>query len=171
MAEEQYTDLAQAFAIRDSTQAGKILDQAERRIANPDRVARFRFVRRALSPIRAIRDSVFASFQDSVIRRRSSWVTEANRALHHPLRADQAEGYLRPSLDLLDEIKRTGDIFFPIGWLESTLGGHQSATAADIVTRFLADRPDLAPRLKAKLLQTADGLFRAARVVGQDGPR
>jgi aminopeptidase N len=165
LAEEQYTELAQALAVRDSARAERILDEAERRISNPDRVARFRFVRRALSPLRAARDSVFASFQDSVVRRRSSWVTEANRALHHPLRADQAVEYLRPSLDMLAEIKRTGDIFFPVGWLESTFGGHQSARAAAIVSEFLSDGPDLGPRLKAKLLQAADPLFRAARVV------
>ena len=49
------------------------------------------------------------------------------------------------------------------------LDGHQTATATAIVEQYLADRPDLAPRLRAKVLQAADGLLRAARIV--DGYR
>jgi aminopeptidase N len=165
LAEEQYTDLAEGLAVRDPARAAAILDEAERRITNPDRLDRFRFVRRALAADPAVRDSVFASFRDPAVRRRESWVLEANGYLHHPLRAAEALKYVRPSLDLLEEVKRTGDIFFPTGWIISTLGGHNSAAAADLVSRFLAERPDLAPRLRAKLLQSADELFRAARAV------
>jgi aminopeptidase N len=165
LGEGQYTTLAERLALRDSSGSGAILDQEEKRITNPDRVARFQFVRRALSTDRAVRDSLFGSFRDPVVRRRESWVLEANGYLHHPLRAASAVDYIRPSLDLLEEVKRTGDIFIPTGWLQSTLGGHNSARAADIVARFLEERPDLPPRLRAKLLQTADELFRAARIV------
>jgi aminopeptidase N len=165
LAEDQYTTLAEGLALRDSTRAAEILDEAERRITNPDRVARFRFVRRALSNDPRVRDSLFASFRDLAVRRRESWLIDANGYLNHPLRSAQSERYLRPSLDLLEEVKHTGDIFLPIGWLQSTLAGHNSAAAADIVATFLADRPDLAPTLRAKVLQTADDLFRSARVV------
>ena len=66
---------------------------------------------------------------------------------------------------MLEEIQRTGDIFFPLRWLRATLDGHQTTAAAAVVERYLADRPDLTPRLRAKALQAADGLFRAARIV------
>ena len=59
-----------------------------------------------------------------------------------------------------------GDLFFPKGWLDVTLGGHGSPTAAAIVREFLAERPDLPPRLRAKLLQSADPLFRSAEIRG-----
>ncbi len=87
---------------------------------------------------------------------------DAVRFLNHPLRAEQAEHYIRPSLDLLEEIQRTGDIFFPKGWLDATLGGHSSPRAAAIVRDFLDQKADLPPRLRQKLLQSADPLFRAA---------
>ncbi len=53
---------------------------------------------------------------------------------------------------------------FPKRWLDATLGGHRSPAAAEIVRRFLAENPDLSPRLRGKVLQSADGLFRAATV-------
>ena len=54
---------------------------------------------------------------------------------------------------------------FPKRWLDATLGGHRSASAAQTVRQFLADHPDLSPRLRGKVLQSADGLFRAAGMV------
>ena len=75
--------------------------------------------------------------------------------------------FILPSLALLEEIQRTGDIFFPKGWLDSTLDGHSSAEAALIVRAFLEGLgPDYPPRLRGKLLQSADMLFRAARMSG-----
>ena len=47
--------------------------------------------------------------------------------LHHPLRAAASAKYVRPSLDLLWEIQKTGDIFFPKRWMDATLGGYRGA--------------------------------------------
>ena len=69
-------------------------------------------------------------------------------------------------------MRRTGDIFFPAGWLGATLGGHNSAAAAEIVRGFLDGLdPGYPPRLRAKILQSADLLFRAARIVAGDAGR
>ena len=45
--------------------------------------------------------------------------------------------------------------------------GCRWAGAAAIVRGFLEDRPDLPPRLRGKLLQAADPLFRAAAIGGR----
>ena len=81
----------------------------------------------ALSADPAERDAFFASLDDVANRRREPWVLEALRYLHHPLRAAASEKYIEPSLELLQEIQRTGDIFFPKRWMDATLGGHRSA--------------------------------------------
>jgi aminopeptidase N len=83
--------------------------------------------------------------------------------LHHPLRADSAEKYIRPSLDLLIEIQRTGDIFFPTRWMNATLGGHNTPMSAATVREFLAGQKDYPTRLRRIILQAADELFRAAQ--------
>jgi aminopeptidase N len=75
------------------------------------------------------------------------------------------------ALDLTEAIQQTGDIFFPLRWLNATLDGHQSAAAADIVQGFLDEHPDYPPRLRGKLLQAADDLFRSARIVAGWGQR
>jgi aminopeptidase N len=100
-------------------------------------------------------------------RRRESWVLDAMTYLNHPLRSGSSIRYLEQSLTLAAEIKRTGDIFFPLAWLSAAQDGHQSRAAADIVAHFLRTHQTLEPRLRGKMLQAADGLFRAAAVVDQ----
>ncbi len=163
--ERQLTRLAEALALRGVSNADSILDVQASRIGNPDRRARFAFVRPSLAEGPAVRDSVFRSFANPANREREPWVLDAVGYLHHPLRADHAIRYVRPSLELTEEIQRTGDIFFPLRWLEAMLDGHQSAEAAEIVVGFLAERPDYPRQLRGKVLQAADDLFRAARIV------
>jgi aminopeptidase N len=98
-------------------------------------------------------------------------VLDAVGYLSHPLRAQHAERYVGPGLALVEEIQRTGDIFFPLNWLNVLLDGHSSAAAATQVQEFLSGNQDLPPRLRGKLLQAADDLYRAARIVeGWTGP-
>ena len=101
------------------------------RTQNPDRKAQMR-VRpsRRCRQTQQTRDSFFETLKDVRNRRREPWVLEAVGYLHHPLRAAASEKYIRPSLDLLREIQRTGDIFFPKRWMDATLCGHASASAA-----------------------------------------
>mgnify|MGYP001610125350 CR=1 FL=1 len=71
----------------------------------------------------------------------------------------------RDALEMVEEIQATGDIFFPTGWLSGTLGSHNTPDVVRSVRDFLADNPDLPPRLVGKVLQSADGVRRSARIV------
>ena len=105
------------------------------------------------------------SLADVANRRREPWVLEGLRYLHHPLRADASEKYLEPSLLLVREIQRTGDIFFPKRWMDATLSGYQSASAAATVREFVDGLPPEYPeRLRRIILSSADDLFRASRI-------
>ena len=163
--ENDTTDLALALAVRGHPESERILNQQRERITNPDSRLRFDFVRPAASSEIEIRNAFFDSLAEASNRERERWVLEALRLLHHPSRSAGSEHYILPSLELLEEIQRTGDIFFPLGWLSATLGGHNSPAAATIVRRFLEERSDLAPRLRGKVLQSADPLFRSAEIV------
>ena len=165
LSERDLTTLAQSLALRAVEASDSILAAQRSRIDNADRLAEFDFVAPALSDHRETRDAFFASLSDPANRARESWVVTSLRFLHHPLRARESEHYIRPSLDLLEEIQRTGDIFFPQRWLGATLAGHQTVSAVSIVQDYLDERPDLAPRLRGKVLQSADGLVRAARIL------
>ncbi len=165
LSENDLTALAQELATRGVADAETLLDQQVERITNPDRRSRFEFVRPALSADPKIRDQFFESLKDAGHREHEPWVLEGLEFLHHPLRAESARPHIQPSLNLLEEIQRTGDIFFPLRWLQATLGGHNSPQAAEIVQQFLDQNSDLPPQLRGKLLQAADPLFRASALV------
>ncbi|HUU33967.1 MAG TPA: hypothetical protein VMW48_07870, partial [Vicinamibacterales bacterium] len=163
LAEADYSTLALELAVRDVPRAAEILTGQLARIENPDRKARFTFVMPALSGDAAVREQWFLSLKDVANRRREPWVLEGLSYLHHPLRAVPSAQYVRPSLEMLWEIQKTGDIFFPTRWMDATLSGHSSGDTAGEVRRFLATLPpDYPARLKNVVLQTADDLFRAA---------
>ena len=164
LSEQQYTGLAEALAVRGVPNAEAILDAESARITNPDRQARFAFIRPALSADPAERRELFDRLKSVENRRQESWALDAVGLMNHPLRASDAVPQLRASLDLVQEIQQTGDIFFPLRWMNAVLDGHQSPEAAAIVTEFLADHPEYPARLRGKMLQAADGLFRAARI-------
>lgn len=167
LTEDDYTSLALALAVRDYPADG-LLQQQLSRIKNPDRRKRLQFLMPALSPNVVERNAFFESLNDVSNRERESYVTTALGYLHHPLRAATSVSYIKPSLELLEDIQRTGDIFFPESWLRSTLGSYQTPEVANLVRTFLAERPTYNPRLKAKLLQAADGPFRAAKLLYPD---
>ena len=166
LAEPDEAELALDLAVRDIETADEVLRTQLERFQNPDRKARFAFVMPAVSRDAAVREQFFDSLHDVNNRRREPWVLEGARYLHHPLRASTSRSLVIPALDLVGEIQRTGDIFFPKRWADATLSGYQSVlTAADV--REFIDRlpPDYPLRLKWVLLASADPLFRAARLL------
>jgi aminopeptidase N len=169
LAEPDRTILALQLAVHLEHRATTILDTQADRIDNADRRARFAFVRQAVDPDRAARDAFFASLAEPASRHREEWVTTALQYLSHPVRADQAIPYIRPGLELLREIRESGDIFFPQRWLDALLGGHSSTHAAAIVSEFIGVQKDYPPRLMGKLLQSADPLFRRAATAAEAG--
>jgi len=164
LAETDYIVLAQELAVREVPGWQTVLARQIERTANPDRKARLQFVVPALSADPGERDRFFASLASIDNRRHEAWVLDALRYLHHPLRAERSSRYIEPSLALLQEIQRTGDIFFPKNWMDRTLSGHRTPEAAAIVRAFLeragAAYPD---RLRRIILSSADDLFRASR--------
>jgi aminopeptidase N len=165
LAETDYTSLAEELAVRQVDGWKDILTAQLGRIDNPDRKERFRFVMPALSADPAERGRWFAALADVDNRRREPWVLEGLTFLHHPLRAGASNPYVGRSLDMLWDIQKTGDIFFPKRWLDATLGGYSSPEVADTVRAFLQRLPPGYPeRLRNITLQSADELFRAAAI-------
>jgi aminopeptidase N len=168
LAEPDYITLAQELAVREVEDWRDILSTQLARIENPDRKGRFQFVMPALSADPAERDRWFQSLRDVNNRRREPWVLDGLDYLHHPLRAAASAQYVKPSLEMLVEIQKTGDIFFPTRWMNTTLGGHTSAAVAATVREFLQSLPaDYPPRLRNTIYIAADELFRIAEAPKQ----
>ena len=165
LSETEQIALASGLALKGLSTAEEVLDQQRQRITNPDRLAKFDFVRPALSADLASRKSFFESLTQLENRNREAWVLNGLQYLSHPLRAKDSLEFILPALNLLTEIQATGDIFFPGRWLDVNLDGHNSIEAANIVSGFLDKSESLSPRLRLKVQQSADGLFRSAEIV------
>lgn len=158
---EDYTTLAMELAIRRPQDYDLLYSTQRSRIGNPDRLERFDFVFPSVHPSKQVRDSVFQSLLKAENRRTEPWAESALANLNHPLRQAEAIGYIVPALDELENVQRTGDIFFPKDWLNATLAGHSSPEAAAAVRGWIDAHPGYPPLLMSKLLQSADILMRA----------
>ena len=167
LSERDYITIASELALRGKNDNKEILNTQLNRISNPDRKSRFKFIMPSLSNDLIVRDEFFESIKIEENREVEPWVQSAVAYLHHPLRVKESEKYIRPSLELLEEIQKTGDIFFPARFVGATLSRHQSLSAKNIVNQFLEDYPNYSPPLKLKILQAADNLFRASIIVEQ----
>ena len=162
-AETDEITMAMELAVREVPSWKDILDTQYQRIQNPDRKQRFAFVRPALSADAAEREASFERFRLLANRRREPWVLEAQQYLNHPLREAHARRFILPSLELLRDIQRTGDIFFPKRWMDATLGGHRSVEAVKTVNDFLAREGQYPQRLHWTVLTAVDEVARAAQ--------
>ena len=163
LSEDELCTLALTLALKGHPDADEIITVQRDRITGIDRLQRYDFVLPSVSPDPAMRDAFFETLRDPAGREHEPWVLEALGYLHHPMVARRAEHYILPSLEMLAEIKSTGDIFFPGSWITTTLAGHRSAEARETVEKFLDDHPDYPADLRLKILQAADHLNRQQR--------
>ncbi|PXY41643.1 peptidase M1 [Flavobacterium cheongpyeongense] len=162
--EDDYTNIAMNLAIFKVHIANEILEKTRTMITNPDKLKRFEFLLPSLSEDESVRNAFMESLKDDKNREKESWVTVGLANIHHPLRQESAQKYIRFSLDLTEEIQRTGDIFFPKDWLSNTIGKYSSKYAFDEVQRFLKENPNFSPILKRKLFQATDLLYKAQNI-------
>ncbi|MFH6962441.1 M1 family metallopeptidase [Flavobacterium plurextorum] len=162
--EDDFTNMAMNLAIFKHEKADEILEKTRITITNPDKQKRFAFLLPSLSKDELVRNAFMESLKDDSNREKESWVSVGLANIHHPLRQESAQKYIRFSLDLVDEIQRTGDIFFPKDWLDNTVGKYSSKFAFDEVQRFLKENPNFSPILKRKLFMSTDLLYKAQNI-------
>ena len=167
LAENDYIELAETLAIRMPENSQEIISEQLARTKNPDSHRRLAFIAPALSASSVTRDTFFDSLALVDNRNTESWVLDALARLHHPSRIQQSEKYILPSLELLQEIQKTGDIFFPARWLAATLMNHHSDETLATVQSFLANRPDYNSQLRMKILQAVDLPIRANAILAR----
>lgn len=162
--EDDFTNIAMNLAIFKHDKADEILEKTRTTITNPDKQKRFEFLLPSLSKDESVRNAFIESLKDDANREKESWVSVGLANVNHPLRQESAQKYIRFSLDLVDEIQRTGDIFFPKDWLDNTVGKYSSKYAFDEVQRFLKESPNFSPILKRKLFMATDLLYKAQNI-------
>ncbi|MBQ6074436.1 MAG: aminopeptidase [Bacteroidales bacterium] len=159
LGESDYTSLSYQLMLRFPSRAGQIRETQRSRISNPDRLSTFDFVVKAASPDREERTRFFNSLLQKENRRPESRVLSALDLLCHPIHGEESVPYIMPALEILPEIQRTGDIFFPSSWCKRILGPQTSPAAKEEVEAFLASHESMHPLLKTKILQAAGWLL------------
>lgn len=162
--DEDFTNLALALSLRNNANSDLLHEQLTR-IKNPDRINRFKIIMQAASSDQKIRDDFFNGLMQKQNRANESAVGAALGYLHHPLRQKASIQYLPKSLDVLQEIQKTGAIFFPDNWLRSTFSNYQDPKAFEEVSKFLLKNLDYNVILKNKILQATDNLRRAQTLI------
>ena len=148
--------LAYELAVRYPERYDEIYSTQLERITNPDRRNQFEYIIRGTHPDAKVRDALFESLMEPENRRIEPWTATLLGYLNHHLRQKEAVKYIYRGLEEIEEVQRTGDIFFPRNWAGALLGGHTSDEAKAEVERFLNDHPDLNNLLRNKILQAAD---------------
>ena len=148
--------LAYELAVRYPERYDEIYSTQLERITNPDRRNQFEYIIRGTHPDIEVRDALFESLMEPENRRIEPWTATLLGYLNHHLRQKEAVKYIYRGLEEIEEVQRTGDIFFPRNWAGALLGGHTSDEAKAEVERFLNDHPDLNQLLRNKILQAAD---------------
>lgn len=164
LSEKDRIDMVCELMVRDVKDGNVIAQQVMTGLKDANNREMLQFVLPALSQEVRVRDAFFASLSDRNKRRKEKWVETALGYLHHPLRQGTSIRYLPQTLHLLEEIRTTGDIFFPIGWLNQSFGSYYTQEAYTIADEFLVSHPDYPEHLKLKILQSMDGVRRSACV-------
>ncbi|MDO4165611.1 MAG: M1 family aminopeptidase [Bacteroides sp.] len=159
LSENDYINLSYTLALYLPEQADDIVATQQARITNPDRKKEYAFIAPSVSPHKEVRDSVFNALLIAENRRVEPWASSALANLNHRLRQKEAVAYIRPALEALPEVQRTGDIFFPTSWVRALLSGHVSAEARAEVDAFFAAHPDFPLMLSCKVKQQAGHLY------------
>lgn len=162
--ENDFTSLAIKLAIYQHPKVNEIIEIQQNNISNPDRLERFKRLLPSLSNDEKVRDAFMQSLLQKENREKESWVQTALTTIHHPLRQQSSIKHLKSILEKLEEVQLTGDIFFPKGWLSSSIGNYSSKEANEILQEFLDENPNYNPILLKKLLQTTDNLARAQNI-------
>ena len=160
--EERRFNLIAALKLRDHPEAPRLLQELKEHTASADRQRRIAFVQPALSSDPSVREAFFHGLADPDNRRPEPWAIEGLGYFHHPLRHSHSVQFITPGLELLEEVQETGDIFFPLRWLEATFRGYGCRESVTATREFLEQDTDLHPNLRLKTLQAADLMFRAA---------
>ena len=150
-----YMRMAYHLAIMIPEHWQEILEAERTRLKTEDERREFDFISRACNPDEQVQQQLFNDLLNVENRRVEPWARTMLALLNDPVREPMSNRYLQPGLDALEEIQRTGDIFFPGYWLSCLLSGHHSEQAEEIVNAWIDAHPTLVPALKNKIMENA----------------
>ena len=159
--EYERVDTALRLAVLNPERAEIILKDQESLIADSEQKKRFAFLRAAASASPETRALFLKNLKNPKNRKMEPWVIDGLKLLFHPLRREASSHLLESALNMLKDVRETGDIFFPQLWASAVLSHQNTPSALKSFKRVLSKK-GLPLGIRRLLLQSGDTLLRCA---------
>jgi aminopeptidase N len=141
--------------------ADAILAAEQKRDSTGDGL-KYAYTTEAARPNSASKQKYFSDYLHDPSRP-EDWIEQSLGSFNYWNQSELTLSYLKPALEALPQIKRERKIFFVLGWLNSFIGGQQSAAARLQVREFL-NTATLDKDLRLKILEVYDELDRTVKI-------
>ena len=153
--EHDYMEMAYRLAITHPGQWQEILSRQRQRLKTDLLRQELDFVGRACNPDGTAQRNLYNALLKAKPRQHEPWALHALSLLCADIREQGSNAYIASSLNSLDYLQQTSDIFFTGNWLTTLLGRRKSREAEREVDAFLKKHPTMQPNLRNKVLVAA----------------
>ncbi len=153
--DHDYMDMAYRLAITHPGQWQTIISQQRQRLKDEHLRQEFDFVSRACNPDATVQRQLFSSLLKAENRPHEPWTLQALQLLNSDTREPQSNTYIATSLQQLQQLQQSSDIFFASNWLHALLDGHKSREAWQSIDQFLKQHPNYPESLRSKIMVAA----------------
>ena len=157
--DRDYMALTYHLAVMKPDQWQQIVSEERSRLTNADLQREFDYVSKGCNPDPDVQRALFNGLLKKENRAVEPWAQSLLALLNDNTREGYANAYLQPGLDALQDIQRTGDIFFPGYWLSALLSGHRSDDARNIVKAWITANQNYSEPLMNKVKENAYSLM------------
>ena len=170
LSENDNNNIAYRLAIMHPKRWQEILSTQRARLTNDDQRAEFDYVSRACNPDATRRTELFNSLLKPENRQQEPWALHALDLLNADIYESDNLSYITASLNSLQYIQQTSDIFFPGNWIKTVLAHRKSPAAKKAVEHFLATDKKMSENLRNKVLEAAWILMKQEPYVEKQKP-
>jgi aminopeptidase N len=157
-------NMVEALVAQNDPDAAAVLAAEEKRDPSGDG-KKYAYMAAASRPDASTKKQYFDEYLHNASRP-EDWIEISLGSFNWWNQSDLTLPYLGPALDALPQVKRERKIFFMLAWLNSFIGGQQSAAAQKQVHDFL-DKAALDKDLRLKILEVMDELDRTVKIRGK----
>ena len=162
--------MAYRLAMLQPSRWQEILSTERSRLQSEDLRKEFDFVSRACNPDVTKRTELFNSLLKPENRQQEPWALHALDLLNADIYEDNSLSFITASLNSLQYIQQTSDIFFPGNWIKTVLAHRKSPAAKQTVEQFLATDKKMSENLKNKVREAAWVLLKQEPYVEKQKP-
>ena len=155
LSERDYTAMAYHLAIMRPAEWQQILATQRARLHSQDELAAFDFIAKACNPEAQVQQEVFAELLKKEGRSVETWAAKSLALLNDAAREPLSNIFIHPALNALQDVQRTGSIFFPSDWLKALLARHATPMARAAVANWINTRSDYPQTLMNKVKEAA----------------